>query len=72
MKRPVLTIAPSFDEAAVKSVCDEFSALYGKPLDFDVVRDEKLIGGFIAMIDGKIYDASFSSRLNEIYRSMTQ
>lgn len=71
MKKPVLMIAASFDERAVKLVCDEFSALIGEPLDFDVIRDEKLIGGFIAMIDGKVYDTSFSSRLNEICRQMT-
>lgn len=71
MKKPVLMIAPSFDGKAVRLVCDEFNALIGEPLDFDVIRDEKLIGGFIAMIDGKVYDTSFSSRLNEICRQMT-
>lgn len=71
MKNPVITVAPSFDDKAVRLVCDEFNALMGKPLDFDVIKDEKLIGGFIAMIDGKVYDASFSSRLNEICRQMT-
>jgi F0F1-type ATP synthase delta subunit len=72
MKKPVLMIAPSFDEKTIASVCSEFSALIGRPLDFDIVKDEKLIGGFIAMIDGKVYDTSFSSRLNEIYRRMSQ
>jgi F0F1-type ATP synthase delta subunit len=72
MKKPVLMIAPSFDERTVRLVCDDFAAYIGEPLDFDVIRDEKLIGGFIAMIDGKVYDASFSSKLNEICRQMTQ
>lgn len=72
MKKPVLMIAPSLDERTVKVVCDEFAAYIGESLDFDVIRDEKLIGGFIAMIDGKVYDNSFSSRLNDIYRQMTQ
>lgn len=71
MKKPVIMIAPSFDERAVRLVCEEFAAIIGEPLDFDVIRDEKLIGGFIAMIDGKVYDTSFSSRLNEICRQMT-
>jgi F0F1-type ATP synthase delta subunit len=71
MKKPVLMIAPSFDEDAIKLVCDKFSALSGEPLEFDVIKDEKLIGGFIAMIGGKVYDTSFSSQLNEICRRMT-
>ncbi|NLA86457.1 MAG: F0F1 ATP synthase subunit delta [Clostridiales bacterium] len=70
MKKPVLMIAPAFDDKAVRHVCDEFNALVGEPLDFDVIKDEKLIGGFIAMIDGKVYDTSFSSRLDEICRQM--
>ncbi len=72
MKKPVLMIAPSCDEATVATVREEFSALCGKPLEFDIIIDEKLIGGFIAMIDGKVYDTSFSSRLSDIYRRMNQ
>jgi F0F1-type ATP synthase delta subunit len=71
MKKPVLMIAPSCDEATVNAVCAEFSAFYKRELEFDVIKDEKLIGGFIAMIDGKVYDTSFSSRLNEICRRMS-
>ncbi|NLT13533.1 MAG: F0F1 ATP synthase subunit delta [Clostridiales bacterium] len=72
MKKPVLMIAPSVDERTIRLICDEFTALFNEPFDFDVIRDEKLIGGFIAMIDGKVYDTSFSSRLNGICRQMTQ
>ena len=72
MKNPVLMVAPSFDEITISSVCDKFSALYGRKLEFDIVKDEKLIGGFIAMIEGTVYDTSFSSRLNEICRRMSE
>jgi F0F1-type ATP synthase delta subunit len=65
-------VAPSFDDEGIRLVCDEFAALIGEPLEFDVIRDEKLIGGFIAMIEGKVYDTSFSSKLNEISRQMSQ
>jgi F0F1-type ATP synthase delta subunit len=72
MKKPVLMIAPSFDDAGIQAVCAAFSECLGKPLDFDIIKDEKLIGGFIAMIDGKVYDTSFTSQLNEIQRQMNQ
>ncbi len=72
MKKPVLIYAPSCDEATISAVCREFSELLGRPLEFDTVCDEKLIGGFIAMIDGKVYDTSYSSRLSEIFQRMNQ
>jgi F0F1-type ATP synthase delta subunit len=72
MKRHVIIVAPSFDEAAIRLVCDGLSALSGEPIDFDVVKDDKLLGGFIVMFDGKVYDNSFSTRLNEVYRQMSQ
>lgn len=72
MKKPILMIAPSFDEATTSAVCDGFSELRGRKLDFDIIKDNKLIGGFIAMIDGTVYDTSFSSRLSEICRHMSE
>jgi len=72
MKKPVLMVAPSFDEETITYVCREFSELCGRQLEFDIIRDKKLIGGFIAMIDGTVYDTSFSSRLSDAYRRMRQ
>ena len=72
MKNPVLMVAPSFDEATIDFVCNNFSELYGRKLEFDIVKDKKLIGGFIAMIEGTVYDTSYSSRLNEICRRMSE
>ena len=70
MDRPVLLLAAPYDEATVKAIRDGFSKQYGRELDFEVIEDNKIIGGFIAIIDGKVYDASYSSRLFEIGRQM--
>ncbi|NLT38947.1 MAG: F0F1 ATP synthase subunit delta [Clostridiales bacterium] len=72
MKRSLLLVAPSFDERSISLVRDEFEALTGSAPDFDVIKDEKLVGGFIAIVEGKVYDASFSSRLSAIRRRMTE
>jgi F0F1-type ATP synthase delta subunit len=71
MDNPVLMIAASYDEATIQAIKDGFSKQYGKELDFEIVEDGKIIGGFIAIIDGKVYDASFSSRLYELRRQLT-
>ncbi|SHH78502.1 ATP synthase delta (OSCP) subunit [Sporobacter termitidis DSM 10068] len=72
MDKPVLIIAAPYDDATVKAIRDGFSKQLGRELDFEIVEDNKIIGGFIAIIDGKVYDASFSSRLYEISRQLTE
>ena len=72
MDKPVLMIAAPYDEATIQAIRDGFSKQFGKELDFEVVEDNKILGGFIAIIDGKVYDASFSSRLYEINRQLSE
>lgn len=64
-------IASPYDEATIKAIRDGFSKKYGEELDFEIIEDNKILGGFIAIIDGKVYDASFSSRLHEISRQLS-
>ena len=72
MDKPVLIIAAPYDDATMKAIRDGFSKQYGKELEFEIVEDSKIIGGFIAIIDGKVYDASYSSRLYELSRQLTE
>lgn len=72
MDRPVLLIASPYDEATLRAIRDGFSRQYGQELNFEVVEDKKIIGGFIAIIDGKVHDASFSSRLYEISQQLSE
>jgi len=66
MDKPVLIVASSDDKALIKTVSESFIKELGHPIDFEIIQDEKISGGFIAIIDGKVYDASFSARLNEL------
>ena len=72
MEKPLLIVASKLDENLLASIRSGFERKLGTKLDFDVVEDEKITGGFIAVIDGNVYDASFSSRLNELGRVMVQ
>jgi len=58
------------DEKLIASVREGFESKLGEKLDFEVVESKKITGGFVAVIDGKVYDASFSSRLHELSRQM--
>jgi F0F1-type ATP synthase delta subunit len=72
MDRPVLLVASPYDEATVQAIKDGFTKRFGNELDFEIVEDSKILGGFIAIIDGKVYDASYSSRLYDISRQLSE
>ena len=71
MERPVLIVSSKQDETLITTIRAGFEEKLGVALDFEVIEDEKISGGFIAVIDGKVYDTSFSSRLNEMGRQLT-
>ncbi|MCL2125148.1 MAG: F0F1 ATP synthase subunit alpha [Oscillospiraceae bacterium] len=72
MERPILIVASAQDESLVASIRTGFERKFNTVLDFDIVEDDKIAGGFIAIVDGNVYDASFSSRLKEIGKRITE
>ncbi len=60
-----LYIAGPFGEEQIASVKQHFNELLGQEVSFEVKRNDALIGGFLAIIDGKIYDASVAYRIKE-------
>lgn len=65
-----LYIAGPFDNELIGKVEAQFSRILGGEVTFDVQRDDSLIGGFLAMIDGKVYDSSISSRIKDVERHL--
>ena len=63
--RGELYTAGPFGEEQIASVKKHFNELLGQEVSFEVKRNDTLIGGFLAIIDGKIYDASVAYRIKE-------
>jgi len=63
--RGELYTAGPFGEDQIESVKKHFNELLGQEVSFEVKHNEALIGGFLAIIDGKIYDASVAYRIKE-------
>ncbi len=66
-----LYVAGPFGEEQLGSLKARFKSLLGDEISFDVERDERLIGGFLAFVDGKVYDASMSSRMKGVLHYLT-
>jgi len=65
-----LYIAGPFGKEQIESIKAHFAELLGEEVEFDVRRNESLIGGFMAMINGKVYDSSVAFRMKEAQHSM--
>jgi F-type H+-transporting ATPase subunit alpha len=63
--RGELYTAGPFGEDQIESVKQHFRELLGQEVNFEVQQNEALIGGFLAIIDGKIYDSSVAYRVKE-------
>ena len=63
--RGELYTAGPFGKDQIESVKRHFNELLGQEVSFEVKQNEALIGGFLAIIDGKIYDASVAYRIKE-------
>lgn len=61
--RGELYIAGTFGVNEVASLEAHFARLLGREISFDIRRDESLIGGFLALVEGKAYDASVAAQL---------
>ncbi|MDR2590515.1 MAG: F0F1 ATP synthase subunit alpha [Oscillospiraceae bacterium] len=70
MDRPLLIVTSKKDEKLINSIKEGFESKLNTKLNFEIVESVQITGGFIAVIDGKVYDASFSSRLHELGRQI--
>lgn len=68
MKKSKLTLPAGADRETADYIISSFEELFGRSLDFEIKTDRSLLGGFIAEIDGCIFDSSVSSKLAEVRR----
>lgn len=61
-----LYMAGPYDENTIQDITQRFEEKLGDKVDFVVKQDEHLIGGFRAMINGTLYDASVLTKMDNI------
>ena len=70
MKTVIITAADNLSDETYKLICDGFKKKIGGEARFERVTDNGIIGGFIADVDGEIYDLSISSQLSEMQKQI--
>lgn len=71
MKKAKIVCAPNVSESAFESLCEKFRKQYGE-ISFEKETDDTLIGGFIVLFDGKVYDASLRAQLDAMRAACEQ
>ncbi len=69
MVKGKLVFASEMDDITIENIRRKFEKLVGEPIQFETAIDSSILGGFLAIINGKTYqvfDNSMSSHLDEI------
>lgn len=66
LRTPVLEIAPPYDDDLIRRIEQGFSNKLGIGVCFEVNEDPSLLCGFVAYVNGMVYDASGRTRLANI------
>ncbi|MDR2753986.1 MAG: F0F1 ATP synthase subunit alpha [Oscillospiraceae bacterium] len=72
MTNAILRSALPLEGELLAAVQKQFGDFLGKEICFDVTVDPTLVGGYVALIDGKIYDMSVAAHLKQIRRNYDQ
>ncbi|HWP79832.1 MAG TPA: F0F1 ATP synthase subunit delta [Candidatus Acidoferrum sp.] len=65
-----LFVAGPFGAEEVGKIEAYFTRMLGDRVVLKVKKDDKLIGGFLATVDGKAYDASVLGRMKDMQHHM--
>ena len=68
----LLWASKPWSQEQIESLEGRFAKLLGADVTFQAQVDSSLIGGFIARINGKVYDASLRGRLSHIHAASKQ
>ena len=66
----VLEIAPPYDDNLIRSIEQGFTARLGFEVRFDIVEAPLLLSGFIAYVDGTVYDSSGKTLLSDMKKHL--
>lgn len=66
MKNIIITTAKNMSDHTYEYICDGFKRKFGEDVRFRQIIDDGIIGGFIANVNGEIFDLSIASQLKRM------
>ena len=69
-RKGVLKLAAPCDSKELSAIIDRLERLLGCHLELTTEIDSSLIGGFAALVDGKVYDFSYAAQLKVLQQKL--
>ena len=69
-RKGVLKLAAPCGDEQLSSITDRLERLLGCHLELTTEIDSSLIGGFVALVDGKVYDFSYAAQLSAMQQKL--
>lgn len=66
MQHAKLLIAGPMEAGDIQRLEEGFGRLVGEPVSFEVTKDDSLLGGFSALVGGRVYDMSLRTQLKAL------
>ena len=70
MKTAIIKVASNMSDKTYERRCRGFAEKLGE-VAFERVTDDRIIGGFIADIDGEVFDLSIASQIEKMQKQIT-
>lgn len=70
--RGQLLIAGPMNEGDILRLKEGFDRIAGEAVEFDVRREDSLLGGFIAYVGGRAYDMSLRTQLKSMRKHLQE
>ena len=71
MKKALLKTAPKTSAETTERIKTGFSEYLNCELEWETVEDKTLIGGFLAYIDGTVYDCTVATALDTMKQTLS-
>ena len=69
-RKGTLRLAAACDDDQLAAITDRLERLLGCHLELTTEVDPSLIGGFAALVDGKVYDFSYAAQLSVLHQKL--
>ena len=70
MKTAIITVASNMSDKTYDRICKGFAEKLGE-VSFKKITGDRIIGGFIAEIDGEVFDMSIASQIAKMQKQIS-
>ncbi len=72
MRKAVITVAENMSDSTFALLCNGITEKFGNDINFEKVIDNTIIGGFLLVLDGVVYDNTIAVQLKRLKKHIAE